>query len=296
MIDFINLYLVPALTLGSIYALGAVGISMIFGILRFAHFAHGDVMSIGAYGVLTAVWFIPVHPLLLMPFGVALAVATALAADRWFYRPLRQLPTIYTVIASFGVALILRSSMQILWGADNQVYVRGVTMPVVLFDTLRISALHAEAIVLTLIIAVALHLFLSRSRTGRAMRAVADDPELAAVAGLDTEKVIRWTWVIGASLAAVAGVFAGMDTDVHPNLGWNLLLAMFAAAILGGIGKPMGAMAGGLIIGLAEELSTYNWIGEASLVSPSYKTAVGFIIMVVLLIFRPQGLFRGRLL
>lgn len=296
MIDFINLYLVPALTLGSIYGLGAVGISMIFGILRFAHFAHGDIMSIGAYGALTAVWFIPVHPLLLMPFGVGLAVLSALAADRWFYRPLRQLPTIYTVIASFGVALILRSAMQILWGADNQVYVRGVTMPVILFDTLRISALHAEAIILTLIIAVALHLFLSRSRTGRAMRAVADDPELAAVAGLDTEKVIRWTWIIGAALAAMAGVFAGMDTDVHPNLGWNLLLPMFAATILGGIGKPMGAMAGGIIIGLAEELSTYNWIGEASLVSPSYKTAVGFIIMVVLLIFRPQGLFKGRLL
>ncbi|MGQ0486582.1 MAG: branched-chain amino acid ABC transporter permease [Hyphomicrobiales bacterium] len=296
MIDFINLYLVPALTLGSIYALGAVGISMIFGILRFAHFAHGDVMSIGAYGVLTAVWFIPVHPLLLIPFGVALAVFSALAVDRWFYRPLRKLPTIYTVIASFGVALIFRSLMQILWGADNQVYVRGVTRPVVLFDTLRISALHAEAILLTLIIAVALHYFLTGSRTGRAMRAVADDPELAAVAGLDTGQVIRWTWIIGAALAAIAGVFAGMDTDVHPNLGWNLLLPMFAATILGGIGKPMGAMAGGLIIGLAEELSAFNWIGDVALISPSYKTAVGFIIMVVLLIFRPQGLFRGRLL
>jgi branched-chain amino acid transport system permease protein len=128
------------------------------------------------------------------------------------------------------------------------------------------------------------------------MRAVADDPELASVSGLDTDKVIRWTWIIGASLAAVAGVFAGLDTDVHPNLGWNLLLPMFAATILGGIGKPMGAMAGGLIIGLAEELSTYNWIGDDSLISPSYKSAVGFFIMVALLIFRPQGLFRGRLL
>ena len=296
MIEFINLYLIPALTLGSIYALGAVGISMIFGILRFAHFAHGDVMTLGAYGVLTAVWFIPLHPLLLMPFGVGLAVAAALAADRFFYRPLRKLPTIYTVIASFGVALIFRSLAQILWSPGNQFYVRGVTRPVVLFDTFRISALHAEAIVLTLLIAVALHFFLTRSRTGRAMRAVADEPELAAVAGLDTEKVIRSTWVIGATLAAIAGVFAGMDTDVHPNLGWNLLLPMFAATILGGIGKPMGAMAGGLIIGLAEELSAYNWIGEQSLISPSYKTAVGFIIMVVLLIFRPQGLFKGRLL
>jgi branched-chain amino acid transport system permease protein len=296
MIDFINFYLIPAITLGSIYALGAVGISMIFGILRFAHFAHGDLMTIGAYGVLTALWFIPVHPLLLMPFGMALAIFAALAVDRYFYRPLRKLPTIYTVISSFGVALIFRSLAQLLWSSENQVLMPGVTPPFTLFGTFRIAALHAEAIVLTLIIAIALHLFLSRSRTGRAMRAVADEPELAAVAGLDTEKVIRWTWIIAASLAAIAGVFAGLDTTVHPNLGWNLLLAMFAAAILGGIGKPMGAMAGGLIIGLAEELSTYNWIGDDSLVAPSYKTAVGFVIMVLLLIFRPQGLFRGRLL
>ena len=296
MIDFINLYLVPALTLGSIYALGAVGISMIFGILRFAHFAHGDVMTIGAYGTLTAVWLLPVHPLLMLPAGIALAIGVALGVDRLFYKPLRKLPTIYTVISSFGVALIFRSLAQILWGADNQVFVRGVTRPIVLFDTFRISALHAQAIILTVIIAVALHYFLTRSRTGRAMRAVADEPELAAVSGLDTEKVIRWTWIIGASLAAVAGVIAGMDTNVHPNLGWNLLLPMFAATILGGIGKPMGAMAGGLIIGLAEELSTFNWIGDDALISPSYKTAVGFFIMVALLIFRPQGLFRGRLL
>jgi len=296
MIDFINFYLVPALTLGSIYALGAVGISMIFGILRFAHFAHGDVMTVGAYGTLTAVWFIPLPPLLLLPFGIALAIAAALAVDRFFYKPLRKLPTIYTVISSFGVALIFRSLAQILWGADNQVFVRGVTQPLILFDTFRIAALHAEAIVITGVIAVALHFFLTRSRTGRAMRAVADDPELASVAGLDTEKVVRWTWIIGASLAAIAGVIAGLDTDVHPNMGWNLLLPMFAATILGGIGKPMGAMAGGIIIGLAEEISTYNWIGNDALISPSYKTAVGFFIMVALLIFRPQGLFRGRLL
>ena len=296
MIDFINLYLVPGLTIGSVYALGAVGISMIFGILRFAHFAHGDLMTIGAYGVLTAVWIIPVHPLLLLPFGIALAIAAALAVDRFFYQPLCKLPTIYTVISSFGVALIFRSLAQLFWSSGNQVFIPGVRPPLVLFDTFRISMLHAQVIVLTLVIAIALHFFLSRSKLGRAMRAVSDEPELAAVVGLDTEKVVRWTWVIGAALAATAGTFAGLDTSMHPNLGWNLLLAMFAAAILGGIGKPMGAIAGGLIIGIAEELATYNWIGEASLISPSYKSAVAFLIMVILLIFRPRGLFKGRLL
>ncbi|WP_422370589.1 branched-chain amino acid ABC transporter permease [Hoeflea sp.] len=296
MIDFINLYLVPGLTIGSVYALGAVGISMIFGILRFAHFAHGDLMTIGAYGVLTAVWFIPLHPLLLLPFGMALAIVAALAVDRFFYRPLRQLPTIYTVIASFGVALIFRSLAQLFWSSGNQVFVSGVRPPLVLFDTFRISALHGQVIILTLIIAVALHFFLTRSKLGRAMRAVSDEPELAAVAGLDTERVVRWTWVIGAALAAAAGVFAGMDTSMHPNLGWNLLLAMFAAAVLGGIGKPMGAIAGGLIIGIAEETVTYTWFSDEPFVSPSYKSAVAFFIMVALLLFRPQGLFKGRLL
>ncbi|WP_417415223.1 branched-chain amino acid ABC transporter permease [Hoeflea sp.] len=296
MIDFINLYLVPGLTIGSVYALGAVGISMIFGILRFAHFAHGDLMTIGGYGVLTAVWFIPIHPLLLLPFGIALAIVSALAVDQFFYKPLRKLPTIYTVIASFGVALIFRSLAQLFWSSGNQVFTSGVRMPVVLFDTFRISELHMQVIILTLIIAIALHFFLTRSKLGRAMRAVSDEPELAAVAGLDTERVVRWTWVIGASMAATAGVFAGMDTSMHPNLGWNLLLAMFAAAVLGGIGKPMGAIAGGLIIGIAEETATFTWFSDEPFISPSYKSAVAFFIMVALLLFRPQGLFKGRLL
>jgi branched-subunit amino acid ABC-type transport system permease component len=295
-IDFINLYLVPGLTIGSVYALGAVGISMIFGILRFAHFAHGDLMTIGGYGVLTAVWFIPLHPLLLLPVGMALAIGAALAVDEFFYKPLRKLPTIYTVIASFGVALIFRSLAQLFWSSGNQVFVSGVRPPMVFFDTFRISELHLQVIILTLIIAIALHFFLTRSKLGRSMRAVSDEPELASVAGLDTERVVRWTWVIGAALAATAGVFAGMDTSMHPNLGWNLLLAMFAAAVLGGIGKPMGAIAGGLIIGIAEETATFTWLSAEPLISPSYKSAVAFFIMVALLLFRPQGLFKGRLL
>jgi branched-chain amino acid transport system permease protein len=152
-IDFINLYLVPGLTIGSVYALGAVGISMIFGILRFAHFAHGDLMTIGGYGVLTAVWFIPLHPLLLLPVGMALAIGAALAVDEFFYKPLRKLPTIYTVIASFGVALIFRSLAQLFWSSGNQVFVSGVRPPMVFFDTFRISELHLQVIILTLIIA-----------------------------------------------------------------------------------------------------------------------------------------------
>src|SRR5262245_12302440 len=176
MIEFVNFYLIPALTLGSIYALGAIGISMIFGILRFAHFAHGDVMTLGAYGTLTAVWLMGLHPLLALPVGILLAVAVVLLADRIFYKPLRDLPTIYTVIASFGVALILRSLVQLIWGAQNQVFIRGVQKPLVLFDLIRVSVLHLESIAIIVIAAIALHYFLTRTQTGRSMRAVADNP------------------------------------------------------------------------------------------------------------------------
>ena len=296
MIAFVNLYLIPALALGAIYAMGAVGISMIFGILRFSHFAHGDIMTLGAYGALSAVWAFGLHPLAALPFGVALAVAAALVADRAFYRPLRKLPTIYPVIASFGVALMLRSAMQLVWGPQNQQFVDGVAAPLILFGWLRLSPLHAQAIVLSFSCAFALHVFLIRSRAGRAMRAVADDPDLASMAGLEPERVIRLTWIIGASLAALAGVLAGMDTQVHGNLGWNLLLAMFASALLGGIGKPMGAVMGGFLIGLAEELSTYPWLSAEPLIPPSYKSGVAFAIMVGVLIFRPRGILKGSLL
>ena len=295
MIAFINFYLIPGLTLGSIYALGAVGISMVFGILRFAHFAHGDLMTVGAYAALTAVWVLGMPALATIPIAVIFTCLVALASDRLFYRPLRDLPTIYTVIASFGVALILRSLVQTIWGTDSQVYMTGFQKPVVFFDTIRVATRHIQIIVATAILTVALHFFLSRTRLGKSMRAVADDPALASVAGLDTERVIRWTWIIGAALAAIAGVFVGLDTDVHTNMGWNLLLPMFAAALLGGIGKPLGAIAGGLIIGTAEEICSFPIFGE-SLIAPSYKTAVAFVIMVLVLIFRPQGLFRGRLI
>lgn len=295
MIEFINFYLIPGITLGSIYALGAVGISMIFGILRFAHFAHGDLMTTGAYIALSAVWILGMPALAAIPLAMLLAAMVALLLDWLFYRPLRELPTIYTVIASFGVALILRSLIQVLWGTESHVYSAGFQKPLIFFESIRIASRHIQIIVVTLVIAVLLHFFLNRTRLGRSMRAVADDPALARVAGIKTERVVASTWIIGAGLAAIAGVFVGLDTDVHTNLGWNMLLPMFAAALLGGIGRPMGAIVGGLIIGIAEELVSYPVLGT-SLLSPGYKSAVAFVIMLALLIFRPQGLFRGRLL
>jgi branched-chain amino acid transport system permease protein len=140
----------------------------------------------------------------------------------------------------------------------------------------------------------AVHYLLSYTKIGKAMRAMADSPELARLTGIDTERVIRTTWIVGASLATAAGVFLAVDTHVETLMGFKILLPVFAAAILGGIGRPYGAMAGGLVIGIAEELSSYPWIGDTPLLSPGYKAGVSFAIMVGMLIWRPSGLFRGR--
>ena len=126
------------------------------------------------------------------------------------------------------------------------------------------------------------------------MRALSDDPELARVSGINTEYIVMWTWILGASLAGAGGVLLGMDTQINTLMGWNMLLPVFAAAILGGIGKPYGAIAGGLVIGMAEELSAYPIIGDTALLSPTYKSGVAFAIMVAMLLWRPSGLFRGR--
>jgi branched-chain amino acid transport system permease protein len=141
---------------------------------------------------------------------------------------------------------------------------------------------------------LALHLLLTRTKTGKAMRAMSDSPELARLSGIDTEKVVRATWLIAGALAAAAGTLLGMDTQVTPTMGFNILLPVFAAAILGGIGQPYGAMAGGLVIGIAQEAVAFPWIAGRPLIDPSYKEGVAFALMVAILIVRPSGLFRGR--
>jgi branched-subunit amino acid ABC-type transport system permease component len=294
LLDFVGLYLIPGLITGCIYALGAIGVSLLFGILRFAHFAHGDVMTLGGYLALTFVWWLGWPVLAAIPLAMIGTALVAVGLDRAFYRPFRRRPTITSVIASFGVMLMIRSAIQLIWGVEPMQYKAGIERPIILFGQLRLQERHIWMIAITAVLVLALHLMLSRSRIGRAMRAVSDEPDLARVTGISTERVILVTWLVGGALAAVAGVFLGMDSKIDSYMGWDMLLPIFAAAILGGIGSPMGAAAGGLVLGLIEELSTYNWIGENPLVPPDYKLGLAFAIMVILLIWRPTGLLRGR--
>ena len=294
MIEFVNFHLIPGLVLGSIYALGAIGVTLTFGILRFANFAHGETMTLGAYFTLTLIGLTGLHPLLLLPVAMALTALAVLGMDRLFFRPLRYGPTIILVIASFGLMLMVRSFVQIVWGAPLRSFGKGIELPWVIGDALRLFPKHLVIVCAAVVLMLAVHLLLSRTRTGKAMRAMADSPDLARLTGIDPEQVIRTTWIVGAALAAAAGVFLAYDTHVETQMGFRLLLPIFASALLGGIGRPYGAMAGGLVIGVAEELSTYPWIGSEPLLQPGYKSGVAFAIMVAILIWRPSGLFRGR--
>ncbi|MGI9509510.1 MAG: branched-chain amino acid ABC transporter permease [Geminicoccaceae bacterium] len=304
MIEFINFHLIPGIVLGSIYALGAIGVTLTFGILRFANFAHGEVMTFGVYVTLTLLgmansypfdsWLGGIHPLALLPISMAITSVVVLNIDRVFYKPLRASPTIILVMASFGMMLMLRSVTQFSWGVQLQSFQPGIQRPWVLFDALRISPKHITIVIAALLLMAAVHYLLTRTKIGKAMRAMADSPELARLTGIETERVIKATWILGASLAAAAGVFLAIDTHVETMMGFKLLLPIFASVILGGVGSPYGAMVGGLVIGIVEEISTYPWIGDAPLISPGYKAGVAFALMVIMLIWRPSGLLRGR--
>jgi branched-subunit amino acid ABC-type transport system permease component len=292
--DLVNFYLIPGLVLGSIYALGAIGLTLTFGILRFANFAHGETLTLGAYFAWSLVQITGWHPVAVLPVAMVLTVLVALGIDRGFYKPFRSSPTIILVIASFGMMLMVRSVVQLIWGVQIKTIMPGIQMPVVLFDWLRISPKHVIIIAAATVLMFAVHYLLTYTKIGKAMRAMSDSPELARLTGINTEAVVRATWIIGAALAAAAGVLLALDTHVQTMMGFKLLLPVFAATILGGIGRPYGAVAGGLVIGMAEELSSYPWIGTEPLLNPGYKAGVAFAIMVAMLIWRPSGLFRGK--
>lgn len=284
MVDFLQL-VVYGIVLGCILSLGAIGVSLTFGILRFANFAHGDLMTIGAYLGWTLVQAaLPFW--LSLPLACVGTVAVAVLIDRLVFLRLRRQAPVILLISSFGIALILRSVVQLIWGSDQLVYRQGIQQPWN-FGGLTIKPDQIVIVMGAVVLVIALHLFLKYTKTGKAMRAMADNIDLAKVSGINTERVVLWTWVLGAVMACAAGMFLGLDTQINPTMGWRVLLPIFAAAILGGIGSPYGAIAGGLIIGLASELSTL-------VISPAYKSAVAFAILVGMLIVRPEGLFGGR--
>jgi branched-chain amino acid transport system permease protein len=281
--------IVYGLISGSILALGAIGLTLIYGILNFANFAHGDLMALGAYLVLFFKVSLALPMWLAFLLGVLCTAVLGVCLDRVWFRPLRQRQARAAILAisSLGLALILQNLIRMLWGPQVQYYSRTIHFPFtvpLLQVRLNMQQVLIFAVALGLVILVSL--FLQRTKLGKAMRATSDNFDLALVSGIDTERVVLWTWLLGAGLAAAGGVLLGMSVRLQPIMGWDLLLPIFAAAILGGIGSPYGAMAGAVIIGLAEELST-------PFIPNEYKTAVSLVLLVLVLLVRPRGLFAG---
>ncbi len=271
---------------GCILSLGAIGVSLTFGILGFANFAHGDLMTVGAYLGWTLVRQLQLPFWISLPVACLLTIAVAFTVDWLVFRRLRRRAPVILLISSFGIALILRSLVQLIWGSSQLVYRQGIQRPLEVTG-LTIKPDQIVIIIGAIILVLALHLFLQHTKTGKAMRAMADNIDLAQVSGINTERVVLWTWAMGAFMACAAGMFLGLDTQINPTMGWKILLPIFAAAILGGIGSPYGAIVGGLVIGLTSELSTL-------IISPAYKLAVAFAILVGMLILKPEGLFGER--
>ncbi len=294
---------VNGIFLGAIIALGAVGLTLIYGILNFANVAHGDYMTLGAYlalfmvgSVLSALGiegqglgpFTFGYPLLLaLPVAVAVVAVGAIVLDMAIYRRLRDRGVSPVVLAmtSLGVAIALRGLVQIIWSGETQRYPREFREVIRLPMDVRVPPDGIFIAIVTIILVVGVYLVLTRTKMGKAMRATADNPELALVSGINTQRVVRWTWGMGAVLAATAGVLlAVFQAQLLPVMGWKFLIPLFAAVILGGIGNPYGALVGAFVIGVTSEVST-QWI------NPSYKPAVAFAIMIGVLLVRPRGIF-----
>jgi branched-subunit amino acid ABC-type transport system permease component len=289
---FLQLF-VNGLVTGSVIAIAAVGVSIVYGILRLVNFAYGDFM---AFGALVTYAFngpagVPLLPATLL--GMLFTATLSLGLDFTLWRPLRarRAGFMSLFLASIGLALVLRQALLLAFGPQPQQF-RVDPYKVYVLGSVRLSQAQFVAIVAAVGIILALGVFLSRTTLGRTMRALADDRELAAIAGVNVGRVIAFTWVLSGLLAGVAGVLAGLvQTTFDPNFGFTLLLPIFAAVVLGGIGSAYGALVGGLLLGVAMELST--WPSFFGGVDPVYKPVVAFVVLGAALMVRPQGLF-GR--
>jgi branched-subunit amino acid ABC-type transport system permease component len=285
--------LANGLVTGSVYAIAAVGVSVVYGILRLVNFAYGDLMAFGAliaYGC-NGPWGLSMLPSALVAMAATAALSVALDLVLW--RPLRakRAGFMSLFLASIGLALILRQSLLLAAGPQPRSY-RVDPYKVYVLGSVRLSQAQFVTIVSAAVAILLIGVFLARTTLGQTLRALADDRALAAIAGLNVGRLVTYTWILAGLLAGGAGVLAGLvEASFDPNFGFQLLLPIFAAVVLGGIGSAYGALAGGLVLGVAQELST--WPSLLGGVDPVYKPVVAFAVLAAALLVRPQGLF-GR--
>ncbi|KPQ06678.1 MAG: branched-chain amino acid transport system permease protein [Rhodobacteraceae bacterium HLUCCA12] len=323
-----NFVVIPALAYGSQLALGALGITLIYGILRFSHFAHGDIMAFGTAVVILTTWALQgfgisfgVLPtaLLALPVGIVATILYLLAADRTvyrFYRKVRAKPMIL-VMASLGVMFVTNGLTRLLIGPGQQRFddgtrfvfsVRDFREWTGLSEGLALRSSQFLTLIVALVAMALLFWFLNRTRGGKSMRAYSDNEDLALLSGINPERVVVITWAIAGTLMVLAGTLYGLDKSFRPFTYFQLLLPFFAAAILGGLGNPLGAIVGAYVVAFSEMGITYAWRrffehllpeswapdGMLQILPVDYKFAVTFAILVLVLIFRPTGIFRGK--
>ncbi|MBD3764600.1 MAG: branched-chain amino acid ABC transporter permease [Rhodobacterales bacterium] len=325
---FLNFVFIPATAYGAQLALGALGVTLIYGILRFSNFAHGDTMALGTTVVILMTWGLQAAgiglgplptALIALPFGIAVMAGVVLATDRMvyrFYRRKRAAPTIL-VIVSLGVMFVMNGITRFIIGVEDQVFADGARFVLTarqfrdltgLDEGLAIRTTQVITLVTAVVVVGWLFWFLTRTRTGKSMRAFSDNEDLALLSGINPERVVAVTWIIAAALATIAGVLYGLDKSFKPFTYFQLLLPIFAAAIVGGLGSPLGAIAGGFVIAFSEVMVTYAWKkvvtyllpeslapeGLVQLMGTDYKFAVSFAILILVLLFLPTGLFKGK--
>ncbi len=337
MIDFfnaivvlLNFLIIPGITYGSQLALGALGVTFVYAILRFANFAHGEIMSFGAMITILLTWFLQSQninlgilptALIALPIGVLATITLCVISDKFvfqYYRYQKSVPVVLAMV-SIGVMFVINAIIRIIIGtetikfSDGKKFIMKAKQFKVMTGLNEGLALKSSQVI-TILITIALlsftFWFLQKTKTGKSMRAFSDNEDLALLSGINPDRVVFITWVIVGVLACVAGSLYGLDKNYKPLIYLNLVLPIFASAIVGGIGNPFGAVVGGYIIAFSEIMITYAYkkffvyllpgplepSGLVQLLSTDYKFAVSFSILVIVLLIRPSGLFRGRVL
>ncbi len=335
--DFLNAFIlllnytvIPALAYGSQLALGAIFVTLIYGVLRFANFATGDMMSFGTmFAVLLTFYFqskginfgfLPTA-LLTLPFAIIMMILYMLLIDKFvfsYYR-IKKSPPVQLAMVSVGVMFVTQAIIRIIIGPYDRRFLDGEKFILKanefkemtgLNEGLAIKSTQLITIIITIIVVSLMFWFLNKTKTGTSMRAYSDNEDLALLSGIDPKRVVLLTWVIAGVLATVGGVLYGLDKSYKPFVYFNNMLPIFAAAIVGGIGNPFGAFLGGYVVAFGEIFITYAYkkfftyiLPEnlepdslMQLLSTDYKFAVSFSILVIVLLFRPSGIFKGKIL
>ncbi|MDA1284785.1 MAG: branched-chain amino acid ABC transporter permease [Proteobacteria bacterium] len=326
----LNFVIVPALTYGSQLALGAIGVTLIYGVLRFANFAYGDLMAFGTMISILITWkfqsmgisfgFLPTA-LLALPFAIIATILVSLFFDKiiFEYYRIKKSPGVTLIVVSLGLMFVLNGIVRVVIGTGDRQFFDGQKFLIEankfkeltgLNEGLSIKSTQLITLVTTIFITLLLFWFLDKTKTGKSMRAYSNNEDLALLSGIDPNRVVMITWVIASILATVAGTLYGLDKSFKPFTYFNNLLPIFAAAIVGGIGNPLGAFFGGFLVAFSEIMLTYAYkkvliylLPESleptslmQLLSTDYKFAVSFSILVIVLLFRPNGIFKGKVL